>query len=1263
MYARSSARRGRRGAILLVVIALLTVLTVVGITFVYYASSEANVARIAREAENKPDAALDGSDALTVALGTLLYDATDSVGNNAPDLTNGLRGHSLMRAMYGWSGTPGQHATPYTGVGTFHEPLDLSGFGFGNNIDRARVVNYQYIPASAAGGMFLDPEHTGYRYLNPTAVGVGGVQVTPLVPAQDWNATRPQAAGTLGNRTYVARNAPYTYPDLKDFYLASLSPLTGEVLVPSFHRDWVFRHPAQAAAEQALSPTNPNWYLPAGRLSTVRPRPWDHLTNIEQTAAAASVGLTLPLPPTLTPAQAGQLGQWIAANAPNTFPPVPPNADGSFTGDVQNLPGAAGVQRGDGIWVDLGLPPRVYNGKLVKPLVSLLVADLDGRLNVNAHGNARNAPKSGVAASNVHTSYAGYGPWEINLAKGIGNPAEVNNFVYTRQYAVAPNQGAVGRNGYARQQNARLPNGGQLTSRVTSPVSWDGTADRLTGPFLPRFLANGTGNPFIPDFGFLGATTGTDAATPPGFTDGVNGVSGNGSGSNPEFNHPGLYNPIEWPSTPGGVARTYSNGDLRRLHGRYADRPDVYAVMDVNGVAPTNVGVGNNPLYPFVPSPTATTPDRYRLDPAHRNRLRTTTLSTSYDRPGLTPNFLSTGTNLALTYTPPTAALPPGSAGTGLNNPAFNSSFPAASAAPGTVTDFSIAGQKQWRHARAVLGAVDVNRPLVDYRLDTTASLSPGNTNVTQSNAAWADRQALARDIFARLILATGANAGVYLPGDTDYLAHPSGYSIKLLAPLNGTEFHALRYLAQLAANIVDYVDADDVSTAFVWNPLDPANPFDAANFAATDMGQRVVFGVERPRLVLNELYAEVTNDPQEGQVTKQTPVTYTPMSLPMQVRFWAELINPTANAYVGTPGPLPRDEMDFNNNTTGLVKTHYTAAADGADYSAYRLVITRENKSTGGSVSATLLDPANVTGGLPATFSPDIDFDFKPTNPLPTPIPPVKPNRGDFDPDAKPETRLLVVGPPTPTAVNQSVVKFFGPTLQSLVTSDNPTGAPGTTQKKSMVYQLPKSPAASKANADTNLEDVRKRHIVLLRRLANPYLPLTVPGTPDVTNPYITVDYVDHVRANDALYRFDLSNPMDDPTRQARGQNPTGGFDAENQRYSLGKVAALRLAMSADAGRPAATDAAVRLPRLDGGVSAVGRSQRRLQAHTGSAQLCSGPADGTGIDGAAGGCQNGDVDCPLQRVRPLRPAGGQPARTAPGAGRPAARGDATVRP
>src|SRR5437899_3008854 len=109
-------RPTRRGAILIVVLALLALFAVIGISFVFYADSEANAARIHREAQARPDPAPpDATLAANKFLGTLVFDT----GDTGADLHNALRGHSLLRAMYGWTGSAtdssGQplHAVPF----------------------------------------------------------------------------------------------------------------------------------------------------------------------------------------------------------------------------------------------------------------------------------------------------------------------------------------------------------------------------------------------------------------------------------------------------------------------------------------------------------------------------------------------------------------------------------------------------------------------------------------------------------------------------------------------------------------------------------------------------------------------------------------------------------------------------------------------------------------------------------------------------------------------------------------------------------------------------------------------------------------------------------------------------------------------------------------------------------------------------------------------------------------------------------------------
>src|SRR5262249_8755786 len=123
--------------------------------------------------------------------------------------------------------------------------------------------------------------------------------------------------------------------------------------------------------------------------------------------------------------------------------------------------------------------------------------------------------------------------------------------------------------------------------------------------------------------------------------------------------------------------------------------------------------------------------------------------------------------------------------------------------------------------------------------------------------ALW-ERQKFASDIFDRLVQATGAVA-----------VDAAGEPFAVGAP----QHQSPRYLAQLAVNIVDYVDDDEFSTTFFWDQYHPAE---------------VVNGVESPRLVMNELYGEIRNDPADtGQFANN----------PFKVHFWVEMFNPRTKA------------------------------------------------------------------------------------------------------------------------------------------------------------------------------------------------------------------------------------------------------------------------------------------------------------------------------------------------------------------------------
>ena len=483
-------------------------------------------------------------------------------------------------------------------------------------------------------------------------------------------------------RNYVGKNAGYSYPDLKDFFAGAIDPVTGAVVQQSFHRDWLFRDPLRPATESPLHPNNANWTNAPGALLTLRPRPLED----------------------------------------PGFPRVPPNADGTYTGDVQNFPGgytygpdATGKMgfhsRNDSLWMDLGLPIITLPGnRKVQPMVAALIVPVDGLFNASAHGN------------NYGASYAGYGPWDVNMAPALG--PEAGKVVAARQGPVPPlpqSQAQLQqRNGNtARAYNPYNPS--MLPSY--SPVPWDNTAASFTYP---------TG----------GSLTGLPAFGGAQFTNAA--VTG----------HPALFNPSEWPGDSTAALRTFGLGDTKRLQ-RHSFVPDYYAQADVVAAPPAQFSLYGDPTkFPYVFGTGQTTANAYRLDPAHGIRGLITTRGYELDRPKVAPSFLSNASVSLLGGKP---VITPGP-------------YPTAGQAPGVGSDF--AAFNRWTNALAALGSVNLNRPVADYRdltkapnvtpdkvtgqpMPTPQPLSP--TNMGNRNFADSDRQALANDIFVRLVASVGA--------------------------------------------------------------------------------------------------------------------------------------------------------------------------------------------------------------------------------------------------------------------------------------------------------------------------------------------------------------------------------------------------------------------------------------------------------------------------------------------------------------------------
>ncbi|HEX5271795.1 MAG TPA: hypothetical protein VFW33_14960, partial [Gemmataceae bacterium] len=337
------------------------------------------------------------------------------------------------------------------------------------------------------------------------------------------------------------------------------------------------------------------------------------------------------------------------------------------------------------------------------------------------------------------------------------------------------------------------------------------------------------------------------------------------------INHPSLYRVL---GPPGRNAAGY---DLRF---------DAANMMGLLGYAPGSGAAGD--LAALCPKNFA--------DPRRRHLV--TTDSADVDRPGVVPWVVGPQPDGLLVRDARYPNVPERLAGGGARP------FPAPPFAS-PCTEFGPDG----RATSAALGRLDLDRPLPDYPApDPATGLI---TDKAAFLAAQSARQQFARDIFLRLIKVTGA----YDP--TTYLAPAPAANAD---PPGAADVRTLRWLAQFAVNIVDFIDGDDCVTPFNWGRA--VGTPDAVAL----LGNEWVFGTELPRVVINEVYAEYLNVPGETGPGKR--------ATQYVVNVWAELYNPLrADATLSDAGAAALDR-------------------------AYQLVLTRPNKDL---LSAT--DAANVLG------------------------------------------------------------------------------------------------------------------------------------------------------------------------------------------------------------------------------------------------------------------------------------------------------------
>jgi hypothetical protein len=891
MFRPRTLAQPRHGVILLLVLALLTLFAVAGLAFLLYADSQAMAARFFRESETSAGADADPERLLALFLGQLLYDAPDDAGG----VYSGLRGHSLARSMYGYDDAD-SNDVPFNGSGRLHGPSPFAALPVPGTPSEARddyyLINYTYFrddPQLQPAQRFLrDPERHGSR------------------PRLD----RPRGPFAGGF------NAPYTYPDLNNLFLAAVKA-DGTVLLPSFHRPWLFGPNDRR---------NPNWTNVAGKYLLVRPRPID-------------MGPGFPYP----------------------------EDEG---GDVKNLIGAPGGN--DSYWIDLDASVLTApDGTQYKPLFAPLIVDLDNRVNLNVHGNARGRDLG-------HVSNHGFGPWEVNPRRLVGDnePRELEgewaNLLGGR--AAPPLPGRYGFGGPGRPP-----------ANVAPP--------RPAPPFYARFDFDGCNN------GPGGGATGPVEL--PGF--GASPTScfprfpaGYGSGSLWErTDHPSVYNPLQ----PTEDDRAFAVSNLEALL-RHGDTGSPALTSELLRLCPHIFGAD---------------PSTDPLASARRRRL-VTTHSFDVDKPGVSPWIADPRAQPYI----------------------LRGGSPYPRGGP-----VAIPTQPR-REPSAALGRVDLNRPLPAY-----PAPDPNTRRITDRKTfgrAQAARVQLARDLFDRLRAVTGA-------------AEP--------ARATPVEFDALRWLAQLAVNMVDYVDADDYLTPFDWHTDDRGS-------------KHWAFGTELPRLVLNDVYVEIGNTPGDRGLPRRA-------EQPLRVNFWVELLNPLA--------------ADPSLSNGGAARLRMPEAGTQSACAVHRLVIAR-------SPNPGLRQPDRILGDPDPGNTLLVVSDFAPD--------PVQPPPAGVDLDLIQPVNDRFAGTPG----GNDGFYLLGP--QADFPGSDSARPPATLRVRDQMIDGARSALTYELNGLP--PGTLPKHTLLLQRLACPGLPpnparIGGPVDPHLPyNPYVTVDYLEDVPANDAL-------------------------------------------------------------------------------------------------------------------------------------------------
>jgi hypothetical protein len=603
--------------------------------------------------------------------------------------------------------------------------------------------------------------------------------------------------------------------------------------------------------------------------------------------------------------------------------------DSDPNGDVKNLEGGPGGN--DSIWIDIGAPVMTApDGRRFKMLFAPLIIDLSNRLHLWAHGNAGSNSNQGMGAPEVNRDYVLTNAAERAALDALrygagGLPAgspNSNTFINPGMRPWYAPIDADGRNpgtGASSQQ----PFTGFTTTSASGVTPGNQTMTIAPPPPMPGGFPSSmpaVGNFIDVDFGGNQYERVQILATPTATSFTAVFTKAHPAGSRVDFNAfmPFPYYPQGYDNANNGggpqdeITQKPLGINLFNLPGLTPQAPlpasHMEALLRFGG---TNVPATSSEIFRRMPTTLANIKARnmVTLHNWHFDRVGNTPLI-PWDRNAPTPPGAGPYQYTASGYpkwssnpTPPNFGVP--------------FAYPIGS-------EFTT----DWRSNLGQLLRVNLNRPLTDYPAQNGIGIIDLSNAAIQAQyvKAVADRNALATDIFEALVRVVGAQKGM---------------------PQNSPEYKAARWLAQLAVNMVDYIDNDDYNTPFLWD---------------TQGNGEWVFGTELPRLVLNEVYAQRDNNGlQKGQGKgKGNPNTE------QDVNVTAELHNPLATTPPGQA--YPRDGG------------HARLIINGS--AVYHVVICQAN----GALSSYLRDPANNLGDLDAASAANANTvmdwpDVAPTN------------------------------------------------------------------------------------------------------------------------------------------------------------------------------------------------------------------------------------------------------------------------------------------